>query len=130
MQSSKAWDRTHARAPEGAVRSLQLDHLPPKLGVYRFEVFDLAIRDSCHATCKGPPVGPRSRSMQSTSLRADPFFGAPLKSAALSTGSIELRRGRRCRCDRLAAMTYNNFVESSSHDRVAVAILRLRKSFS
>jgi len=77
-----------------------------------------------------PPVGPLSRSLQSAPLRADPFFGAPLKSAALSTRSIELRRGRRCRCDRLAAMTYNNLVESSSHDRVAVAILRLRKSFS
>jgi hypothetical protein len=31
---------------------MQLDHLPPILGVYRFEVFDLAIRDSCHANCK------------------------------------------------------------------------------
>lgn len=68
-------------------------------------------------------------SMQSAPLRADPLFRTPLKSAALITRSIELRRGRRCRCDRLAAMTYNNPVESSSHERVAVAILRFRWSF-
>jgi hypothetical protein len=37
---------------------------------------------------------------------------------------------RHCSCDRIPAMTYNNLVESSSHDRVAVAILRLRRSFS